>query len=82
MASAQIIPFCEAMAAEIRREILVAKLQWGDDDLEIRMIENGWGVTLDDRETLSMIRSVNRPSVLQRRPPGEFVDCIEPVNPL
>jgi hypothetical protein len=47
------------MAAEIRREILIAKLEWGDDDLEIRMIESSWGVTLDDRETLGMIRSVN-----------------------
>jgi hypothetical protein len=67
MASAQIIRFCEAMAAEIRREILIAKLQWGDDDLEIRMIESSWGVTLDDRETLSMIRSVNRTAPSARR---------------
>lgn len=67
MASAQIMPFCEAMAAEIRCEILIAKLQWGDDDLEIRMIESGWGVTLDDRETLSMIRSVNRTALSARR---------------
>lgn len=66
MASPQIIPFCEAMAAEIRCEILIAKLQWGDDDLEIWMIESG-GVTLDDRETLSMIRSVNRTALSAKR---------------
>jgi hypothetical protein len=89
MASAQIIPFCEAMAAEIRREILIAKLQWGDDDLEIRMIESSWGVTLDDRETLSMIRSVNgtAPSARRlgrgawRKPPSPFRKRTCPTRP-
>lgn len=56
---AEMSRYCEAIMAEIRREMLIAKIQWGDDDLEIRMIEDSWGDTLDDRETLRMLRSVN-----------------------
>jgi hypothetical protein len=49
----------EAIKAEIRRQLAIAKAKRGND-WQVQSIENSWDDTMDDRETLRDIRSLNR----------------------
>jgi hypothetical protein len=49
----------EAIKVEIRRELAIARAKRGDD-WQVQSIENSWGDTMNDRETLRDIRSLNR----------------------
>jgi hypothetical protein len=48
-----------AIKVEIRRELTVAKARRGND-WQVQSIENSWGDTMDDRETLRDVRHLNR----------------------
>jgi hypothetical protein len=49
----------EAIRQEIRRELAIAKAKRGND-WQVQSIENSWGDTMDDRETLKILRQINR----------------------
>jgi hypothetical protein len=49
----------EAIKAEIRRQLAIAKAKRGND-WQVQSIENSWGDTMDDRETLRDVRQLNR----------------------
>jgi hypothetical protein len=59
MSEADIIPLSEAVKEEIRRELAKAKARFGDD-FEVLCLEGSSGDTLDDRQTLRMLRYLNR----------------------
>jgi hypothetical protein len=65
MAEADIIPIGEAVKEEIRRELAKAKARFGDD-FEVLCLEGSWGDTLDDRQTLEMLRHLNRSGSIYR----------------
>jgi hypothetical protein len=48
----------DAIKREIRRELAIAKAKRGND-WQVQALENGWGDTMDDRETLKIIRRLN-----------------------
>jgi hypothetical protein len=56
----------EAVRAEIGREMKIAKAKYGADHFEVLCIEGGWGHSLDDRQTLEMLRYLNRSGSIYR----------------
>jgi hypothetical protein len=60
MADETIIPLDEATRAEIGRELEIARTKYGDQHFELLCIEGSWGETLDDRDVLRLLRSLNR----------------------
>ncbi len=48
-----------AVKVEIRRELAIARAKRGND-WQVQSIENSWGDTMDDRETLRDIHHLNR----------------------
>ena len=48
-----------AIKVEIRRELAIARAKRGND-WQVQSIENSWGDTMDDRQTLRDIRHLNR----------------------
>lgn len=48
-----------SIRGEIRREIAIAKANRGND-WQLHSIVNSWGSTMDDRETLQAIRTLNQ----------------------
>jgi hypothetical protein len=66
MAEATIISFREGVTDAIRREFELAKARFGND-WQLLCIEENWGDTLDDRQTLRMLRSLNRDGSCYRR---------------
>ena len=59
MGGQAIIHLETAIAAEIWREISIAKAKCGND-WHVLSIVNSWGDTMDDRETLEAIRTFNQ----------------------
>jgi hypothetical protein len=49
-----VVSLDKAMRAEIRREMDIAKLKYGEDDFDVLCIEGSWGDTLDNRQTLQL----------------------------
>jgi hypothetical protein len=47
-----------AIRREIRRELAIAKAKRGND-WQLQSLENSWGDTMGDRETLKIIRRLN-----------------------
>jgi hypothetical protein len=57
---AEIVPLDDAIKAEIRGQIAIARTKFGPRDFALLCIERTWGDTLDDRKALAMLRSLNR----------------------
>ena len=55
-----VVSLDKAMRAEIVREMDIAKTTYGADRFEVLCIEGSWGDTLDDRQTLHLLRALNR----------------------
>jgi hypothetical protein len=50
----------EAVRAAVRHEMAIAKAKYGEDHFEVICIEGSRGDTLDDRQTLRLLRALNR----------------------
>lgn len=50
----------KAMRAEIVREMNIAKAKYGENHFEVLCIEGSWGETPDDRQTLQLLKALNR----------------------
>jgi hypothetical protein len=55
-----VVSLDKAMRAEIRREMDIAKVKYGEDHFEVLCIEGSWGDTLDNRQTLQLLKALNR----------------------
>lgn len=55
-----VISFDEAIRAEIRRELGIARTKYGDQHFELLCIEGSWGDTLDDHYVLRLLKAFNR----------------------
>jgi hypothetical protein len=55
-----VVSLDNAMHAEIRRELEIAKAKYGDDRFEVICIEGGWCDTLDDHQALRLLWALNR----------------------
>jgi hypothetical protein len=55
-----VVPLDKAIHAEMVRELEIAKAKYGKHYFEVLCIEGGWGDTLDDRQALRLLRSLNR----------------------
>jgi hypothetical protein len=58
--------------SEIGREMKIAKAKYGADHF-VLCIEGGWGHSLDDRQTLEMLRYLNRSGSIYREVIGRLV---------
>lgn len=65
---AKIVPPNEdGIKSEILRQIAIARTKYGPRDFALLCIEGSWGDTLDDRKTLSMLRSLNRTGSIYKK---------------
>ena len=55
-----VVSLDKAMRAEIVREMDIAKTRYGEDRFEVLCIKGSWGDTLDDRQTLQLLKTLNR----------------------
>jgi hypothetical protein len=56
---AELVPLDEAIRAEIRRELEIARAKYGET-FEVLCIEGSWNDTIDDRKALQLLRTLNR----------------------
>jgi hypothetical protein len=69
---AEIVPLDGDIKAEIRRQMAIARTKYGPRDFALLCIEGSWGDTLDDRETLAMLRSLNRTGSIYKKVIGRI----------
>jgi hypothetical protein len=60
MGNDNVIPFDEAIRSEIESELERARVQFGEDNIEVMAIAGSWGDTMDDRQVLEALRKLNR----------------------
>ena len=60
MSGDNIIPFPFSLREEIKTEMNLALLKYGPKNLEIMVIQESWGETMNDAQVLAALRKLNK----------------------